>query len=212
MEKREINHIVLGILTLTAIVGFSKLIEANYSYLLIAFGFAAITIGANILTKKLIASSLDADVKHELWTTSMQKYKPHQRLKKPILSGILFPLAITALTLGLVKVPTILTYETEAKKIRAAKRHGYYSFTEMTEWHNALIGASGIMVLLILSIIAYIIPSLQGLPKILIYYAFFNMLPISKLDGTQIYFGSRTLWTTLAIVTSLFTAAVLIIP
>jgi hypothetical protein len=75
----------------------------------------------------------------------------------------------------------------------------------MTDWHNALIGAAGIVAVLILSIISYLIPWSDSLWRLSAYYAFWNMIPLSNLDGTQIFFGSRVLWSTLAIVVAIFT-------
>jgi Zn-dependent protease len=95
-------------------------------------------------------------------------------------------------------------------KVRAAKRFGFYSYSELTDFHNALIGAGGIIALLILSFISYF-PGFEYLSRIAAFYAFWNMIPISKLDGTQIFFGSRALWTALAIITIIFTAYALIL-
>ena len=107
---------------------------------------------------------------------------------------------------------TILTYNTTALKRRAAKRFGYYSFAEMTDWHNALIGAAGIIVMLLLSFVSYWIPTLEPLARLAAFYAFFNMIPFSKLDGSQIYFGSRILWYALAIITLIFASYALLLP
>ncbi|MBL7059296.1 hypothetical protein ISS08_02490, partial [Candidatus Pacearchaeota archaeon] len=90
--------------------------------------------------------------------------------------------------------------DVKAKVYRAAKRHGLYSFSEMTEYHLGLIAASGIFINLILAIIGYVI----GFPlfaKLNIYYALFNMIPISDLDGNKIFFGSLVLWSFLAALT-----------
>ena len=98
---------------------------------------------------------------------------------------------------------TFLTYETRALKHRAAKRFGYYSFTEVTDWDNGLIGATGIIALLVLSIVGYIM-GYELLFKMAAFYALMNMLPISNLDGTQIFFGSRIIWSVLALICLIF--------
>ena len=70
----------------------------------------------------------------------------------------------------------------------------------MTEEHIGLIAASGIFANLFLGIIGYLI----GFPlfaKLSIWFAFFNMIPISNLDGNKIFFGNLVLWSFLAIIT-----------
>ena len=76
----------------------------------------------------------------------------------------------------------------------------------MTDWHNALVGSAGIIAILFLSFVVYWVPQLGGLSKVAAFYAFSNLIPFSKLDGAQIFFGSRVLWATLSIITLIFTA------
>jgi Zn-dependent protease len=75
----------------------------------------------------------------------------------------------------------------------------------MSDFHNALIGAAGIIFTLALAVITYFLPvQLEQLAGLAIGYAFWNMIPVSNLDGTQIFFGSRVLYTTLAVITLVF--------
>ncbi len=205
MKEREIIHIIIAILVLAIVISFSELVTLDFSYLGTGILFAFIVIGVNLLAKKFVANMLDSDVENSLWFWSRYGFRPNASLKKEIPLGIILPILLTAFSAGLIKITTILTYETSALKRRAAKRFGYYSFTEMTDWHIALIGASGIVATLALSFITYWIPSLEALARIAAFYAFFNMIPFSKLDGAQIFYGSRVLWTTLAIIAAIFT-------
>ena len=204
MKDAEILHIILAIIILAIVLGFQSIIDLNLQETGIVLLFAFNIIGANILVKKWMASYLDAGVEHETWLWSRYGLHPGGHLKKPIPIGIILPIIFTIFSLGTIKLMTLLTYETHALKRRAAKRHGYYSFTEMTEWHNALVGAAGIVIVLLVSFIAYWIPPISGLSAFAAYYAFWNMIPISKLDGTQIFMGSRLLWYTLGIITLIF--------
>ena len=70
----------------------------------------------------------------------------------------------------------------------------------MTERHIGLIAAAGIAMNLIAAIIGYIINQPE-FAKLNIYFAFFNMLPLSDLDGNKILFGNKVLWSFLAIIT-----------
>lgn len=211
MDTRELLHILIAIVVMAIVVSFTSLLKLQFAALGMAILFSAIIIIINIAAKKWAANSLDADVKHEIWTFSRFGFKPDQHTKSPIPTGVIVPLVLGALSLGALKCMTLLTYQTSALTRRAAKRFGHYSFTEMTQWHHALIGAAGIVASLLLSFIAYFIPGLEGLPKLAAFYAFWNMIPLSSLDGTHILFGSRVLYAALAILTIIITLATFII-
>lgn len=206
MKVQELGHLLIAFVVLTIVISFSEIIKGKTSFLTLALLFAIIILALNILTKKMVAWALDANVEHELWYWSRYGFKPDWHLKKQVPVGVILPLICSAFSLGILKCMALLSYETTALKRRAARRFGFYSFTEMTEWHNALIGASGIIITLILSFVSYWIPALGNLWQFAAYYAFWNMIPVSKLDGAQIFFGSRVLWTALALVTLVFTA------
>ena len=204
MESREFSHIVLAILVLSAVQGFAFVIESDWSMFAVIFAFSAITIIVSIVAKKLTAYSLDADVEHEIWGVQHIGFSKSSKLKQPIPAGFIFPIFFSIFSLGIVKLSSILTYEARALKYRASKRFGPSSYTEMTEWHNALIGAGGVVALIFAAVVFYFVPSsnLEILSKVMLYYAFWNLIPISKLDGAQIFFGSRIMWTVLASVTA----------
>jgi hypothetical protein len=207
MEPREFFHILAAIIIFTAIGSFSFLIDSQWFMLPKVLLFATIIISVSIFAKKIIAGILDSDVEHEIWNVSRYGIIKHQRLNKEIPGGIIFPLLFSLFSLGFIKFAAFITYEARALKRRAAKRFGFYSFTELTEWHNGLIGAAGIISLFIIAIIAYFLPyGLEYFSKLAVYYAISNLIPISKLDGTQIFFGSKVLWTALALIALIFGA------
>ncbi len=213
MPASEFSQILSALILLTAITSIPNIALGNWSALAPAFFFAVLILGLSIGAKKLTAYSLDADVEHELWKVYQYGFSPGQHFKREMPAGIIIPLLGTLLSLGSLPVMTLLTYETRAKKYRAAKRHGYYSYTEMTDWHNALISSAGIIIVLLLALILYFLPysNLEYFAKISALYAFFNLLPISKLDGTQIFFGSRVLYSVLALITLIFAIYALIL-
>ncbi len=205
MKQSEFMNILAAIIVLTMVAGLSLALDSKWTGLSQVFLFSVIIVLVSIFAKKIMAYLLDSDVEHEIWKVSRWGWKPHQYLKKEIPGGVIFPLFFSLISLGAIKFSALLTYETRALKRRAAKRWGFYSFTEITESHNALIGAAGIAAVLILTIITYFLPAnFEYLAKISAYYAFCNMLPISKLDGAQIFFGSKVLWTTLATIALIF--------
>ncbi len=205
MERNEFVHLIGAVIILTAVISFSAFLAGQYSFLSTALLFSIVLIAVHVGGKKLMANMLDCDVEHRLWTLSQYGYKPQQHFKKPMPASVVIPFGISIITGGIVKCMAILTYEAKAKTIRAAKRFGFYSFTELTDWHNAVIGAGGIIALLTLSAVSYFLPAqLEQLAGLAAGYAFWNMLPISDLDGTQIFFGSRILYATLGVITLIF--------
>ena len=214
MASKEFFSLIGAIIVLTIVFGFSSALESNWSQIALILLFSAIIISLNITSKKLTAHSLDIDVSHSIWSWSRYGLHPHSHFKNPVPIGIILPIIISLFSLGLFKFPAILIYEARALKTRAAKRFGFYSYTEVTEWHNALIGAAGIFSLLLLALIAYLLPisiNLELLAKMSVYYTLFNLLPISNLDGTQIFFGSRVLYSALGVITLIFALYALVL-
>jgi len=208
MKYEELIHVLIAIVVLSLVIGFEAIVELNGSAFGIAILAAFLIIFVHVVAKILMAGSLDAGVEHSIWHWSRYGFKPNWHLKKEIPLGIIIPFLFTILSFGVLKVVTILTYETRALKRRAARRFGHYSFTEMTDWHNSLVGAAGIIGILLLSLLSFIL-SIWSTPfefvsKMAAFYAFYNMIPFSKLDGTQIFFGSRVTWVVLAIITLIF--------
>lgn len=203
MKQTEFSHILLAIVALAFVAALEFIIRKQWSSIPMMVLFAIIIILASVFAKKLAAYLLDSDVEHEIWKFQRFGFGQKDHFKKPMPAGLILPIALSVITLGVLKFSAFLTYETKALKYRASKRFGYYSYTEMTDLHNSIIGAAGIVAVLIITLVAYFIPGFEYLSKISAYYAFWNLLPISKLDGTQIFFGSRVLWSVLATISAL---------
>lgn len=211
MEKGELAHIVAAIILMFVVFATGFAIVGETGELVQTFIFAVVVVGVPVIMKNAVAYMLDTSVTHEIWNVFNYGIKPSRHFKKPRPFGLFIPLLFTLISLGAWKVTTFLTYETRALKHRAAKRHGHYSYTSMTDWHHGLIGASGVIILLVIAVVAYL-PGWEYLAKMATYYALWNMIPFSKLDGTQIFFGSRVLWTVLAVTVLIFTGYALFLP
>jgi hypothetical protein len=205
MEKPEIINIIAAILIMFIASAFWPALQGSLTEMPLILLYSMIIILVAIGARKLMARALDADVEHEIWKVSKFGYGPSFHFKKEIPGGIMVPLFITLFTLG--RLPflamTILTYEAKALKRRASKRFGFYSYKEMTDEHYGLIGVAGITSMFVLAIISYLFDQ-ELLTKLSIFYAFANMLPFSKLDGTQILIGSRIIYSVLAAITLIF--------
>ncbi len=200
-KLKELGNIIIVIILFAFLIRFLQDLNAFLTGLIIAF--AIITV--NILTKKIMASYLEAEIEQKIWHFQRWGYYTRSQFKKPKPIGAILPFILVWLSYptGFLKLLTFLQFDVKPTSARAAKRHGLHRYIEMTEWHIALIAGIGIFANLVLAIIAYIIgnPIMLDIAKYSIYYAAWNMLPISQLDGTKIFFGSRILYTLLAILT-----------
>ena len=198
INKKEITAIAISAIILAFVISLMQSIEIfAYSCLTIL-----LVILINLAAKKITSFYLDSEIETKLWEIRRYGFKPHKYFKKPFPLGAFLPLVTTAFSLGYFKWMAPLVFEVKPKIHRAAKRHGLYSFSEITESHIGLIASSGIIINLIFAIIGYLI-GFSDFARLNIYYAFFNMIPISDLDGNKIFFGSLVLW-------SFLTALVLI--
>jgi len=203
MGKTEWAHVTAAVLLMFVVFSLWFILSGSASGLTQVFVFSIIVVVLPVFAKKGFAYLLDSSVEHEIWEFYRFGWRPHWHFKKPVPFGLIVPLFFTLFTLGFAKVLTFLTYETKALKRRAARRFGAYSYTSMTDWHHGLIGAAGVVALLIIAIIGYF-ADLGLMSKMASYYAFWNIFPFSKLDGAQIFFGSRVLWSVLAVISFIF--------
>ena len=206
MAEREWASIFIAVLLMFVVAGLPSIVTGEFFFMTQIFVASFVVVVLPLLLRKVFAYSLDASVKHRIWHFYRFGIKPGQHFKRELPFGVIIPLFFAFLGLLAnfsIMIFTFLTYETRALKHRAAKRFGYYSYTEMTDWHNCLIGASAIVVLLVISLMGYI-GDFEILAKLAAYYAFWNMIPFGELDGVQIYFGNRALYYVLAITTLIF--------
>ena len=200
LNKKEIILILVITLIISLTVSFLKGVNFFLSSLIAVFFVILI----NILAKKVSSYYLESEIEIKLWEISRLGFKPQEHFKKPIPAGIFFPIIWRIIFFPLQSFVWMasLIFEVKAKVYRAARKHGLYTFSEMTENHIGLIAASGIVANIIFAILGYLI----GFPefsRINIYYAFFNLIPISNLDGNKIFFGSKILWIFLTVLVSI---------
>lgn len=195
ITKKEIVSVIL----FSVVLAFLLAINDFQNLFLVSLGAVLITIIVNILFKKIAAEYWDNEIEHSLWEASRYWYGPSHKFKRPISLGIIIPIIVKILSFGLLTWSAGLTFETEGKKYKAAKRHGIYAFSEVTEEQIGLIAAAGILGNILLAIVAYLVDS-PTVMKASILYLFYNMIPISNLDGNKIFFGNLLLWNILAVI------------
>ena len=207
LNKKEIT----AILVVTLILGFVISLTESIQILLYSFLAIFIIIVINVATKKIASYYLDSEIQMKIWEVKRYGFKDSRHFKKPLPAGAIFPIIVSVVSLGYITWLAPLEFEVKAKVSRAAKRHGLYTFSEMTEFHIGLIAAAGILANLVLAVIGYFI----GFPtfaRLNIYFALFNMIPLSNLDGNKIFFGSLVIWSFLAAIVLIATGyAILLI-
>jgi len=192
LEKKEIGTLLLVTLVLAITVSFLKT-QIFLSVLLAVF----LVLILNAAAKKIAAFYLDSEIEIRPWQMERYGFKRGQHFKKPFQIGIFLPIIVSLISIGNLFWMASMVFDVKPKISRAAKRHGLYSFSEMTEAHIGFIASAGVLVSLISSVIAYFL----GFPtfaRLSIYFAFFSMLPLSDLDGNKIFFGNIILWSFLA--------------
>jgi hypothetical protein len=207
--KKEIIAIIISAIILAfsiSILSFSISFVQSMKLFFATLFFITLIILINTIAKKITGYYFEAQVETKIW--EMQNYgffgvlaggfvHPSKKFKQAIPLGAIMPLIVKAFSAGYVNWMASLVFDVEAKKYRTAKRHGFYSFSEMTEFHIGLIAASGILANVFFAIVGYLIGATE-FARLNIFYAFFNMIPISSLDGNKIFFGSKIIWSFLA--------------
>jgi hypothetical protein len=205
LNKKEIAFLVIVSIITAFAIALTKNLALDVNLFLFALLGVFILILVNILVKKAAAYFLEAEIEIKIWEIKRFGFKTHQYWKKAFPLGVFAPLIskIIFFSLNGFSWMASLVFDVKAKAYHAAKRHGIYSFSEMTEEHIGRIAAAGIFANLLLAIVFYFIGGDFGtlFAKLNIWFVFFNMIPISDLDGNKIFFGNLVLWSFLAIVT-----------
>lgn len=201
---KEIITIILAIIILSLSISLN-----NTSILLYSVISFLIIIGLNVITKKIVGCFLEAKVKTKFWEWYQYWFTKKSHFKKPI-PMIWLPIVLSFVTKGFFWWLAALEFDLEPRKERVSRRHGLYRFSELTEWHTAWIAAAGIIVNLVLAIVGYI-TGFEAFARLNIYFAAWSLLPLSSLDGSKIFFGSKALWFTFLVIVAIFLGYALII-
>ena len=194
LEGKEIGTLILTTLVLALTISFLKT-SVLLGILLAVF----LLLVLNIAAKKIAAFYLESEIEIKPWYMERYGFKTHQYFKKPFPIGVFLPIIVSLFSIGKLFWMASIVFDVKPKIYRAAKRHGLYSFSEMTEFHIGLIAAAGVLANLIAAVVGYFL----GFPtfaRLNIYFAFFSMIPFSDLDGNKIFFGNIVLWSFLAVI------------
>jgi hypothetical protein len=199
INKKEIVPVLLIIVIISLSIGLSLNILEEWKSLAGILLAVSLVILLNIFTKKITAYLLDSEIEMKIWEVEKYGLRPSSHFKKPFPVGAFLPIISKIILFpfkSFVWMAT-LVFEIKPRVYKGAKRHGLYTFSNITEYHLGIIAASGILVNVIAAVIGYFL-GFSLFSRLNVYYAFFNMLPLSDLDGNKIFFGSRILWSFLA--------------
>ena len=201
LTKKEIIWIIIAIL----IMGFIIELTPELKLSLIGMLWAAIIILTSVLTKKIAANHFNIRIEHKILFWQRWGWYERSKFKKPIPIGLILPFFLSILSLGIIKPFVLLQFNAEnLPKKRALKKRGTYRYSEINDSDLAFTAAWGFWALIALAIIGYFI-SQPELTKYSIYYGIWNLIPISNLDGTKLFFGSLINWILLIIASVSYT-------
>jgi len=200
--KKEIVAIFASVLILSFLISLMASLEIFLQTALLVF----LVVIINVFAKKIAAFYFDSEIEIKIW--DIERYgwmgvvskgfkHPSGKFKKPILIGLFLPFLVSLFSYGATTWLATLVFEAKSKTYRVAKRFENYSFSEMSEFHIGWIAAFGIIANLTFGVIGYLF-NFPEFAKLNLYLAFFNIIPISSLDGNKIFFGSYVLWGFLA--------------
>jgi len=201
MDTKENAKELLIIILAAVILALTVAFKDRALFYAAATSFLVILI-INVLIKKSVGYYLETKVKTKFWSIYQFWFRKDMHFKKP-LPMLWLPLLLTLFTKGFFLWLGILEFDVEAKTERVSKRHGLYRFTQVTEWHMAWIAIWALIINLIAAIIGYV-AGFELFTKLSIYFIAWSTIPIPGLDGSKIFFSSRTLWAiafTIAIIT-----------
>lgn len=190
--KKLINELLLIVLVTIILAVSFNYPSKEFSVLANIFCIVFIIILVNTFAKKFFASNLETDVNISLWTWYQYGMGQKQHFKRP-LPMIWLPIITSLFTRGVLIWTPLINFDVSPRPERITRRHGLYRYTEVTEWHIALIAAFGIIANIVIGVVGYF-AGYELFAKLSVLYSVWNLLPISNLDGSKIFFGSRNLW------------------
>jgi len=211
LNAKEIFSLLLALVILAFSNSFKSIISGNSAAFINSILAFAVILIVYTLAKKLTAHYYEAEEEAKLWT--FQRYGWYERsyFKTPVPIGIILSFILSVLSFGYIKWFAVTESEVKTTPARAVRRHDIYSFSEMTEYHLAVISASGIFFCFLLAIISYIL-NYPELTRLSVFFACFNLIPLGKLDGSRIFFGSRVLYSVLLVIALIALGYVFIMP
>ena len=198
--KKEIRHLIIGILILSFVFGFNDGRENFvFGYWLLNFlmVLAVVTISVLVreLVRKFVAHRKGCRTEYNLWFVKQFSFRPSGGLK----TGFPF-FPIVAVFLAFISNGKAFFTAIETNTVEAVRKYRVgRKFTRLTEYDEAIILLSGILtsaffVLFFSSLGKMVNVNLNIFVIVNFWLALYALLPIPPLDGGKILFGSRSLY------------------
>lgn len=197
-NKREVIHILIAIIILGFIISVPD-ISKNYAYCILIAGMIILV---SISGKEIAGKYFCVDIENKIFEFQRYGFYKNAELKKPFPIGIVLGFFMAIISLGKIKLMTLLQFSGKPSRKKILKKRGAVRKSEINESDLAFISAWGFYALIILAILGFIL-KIPSLTKYTIYYGFWNLLPIGQLDGTKLFFGSLINWILLAVIYTL---------
>ena len=201
-----------SIVIISLIIAFAITLVETPAYFFYTLLSVFLIISINTIAKKVAAYYAESEVEVKIWQLerwgligillSEGFFHPSREFKRPFPIGAFLPIVSKILLFPVANFVWMgsLIFDVKTKIYKAAKRHNItFSFSEITDYQIGLIASAGILANLTIAVIAYLIgvPPEMNFAKLSAFYVFFNMLPLSNLDGNKIFFGNKIIWYTL---------------
>ncbi|MFA5173943.1 MAG: hypothetical protein WC438_02055 [Candidatus Pacearchaeota archaeon] len=196
LTKKEAVLIIVFSLVFMFLIALKFPLELEYNLNTIIAPF--IIILTSILVKKFASKHYYVDIQHEILDFQRWGWYQRSEFKKPLPIGLILPFFLGIFSLGAIKPFTFFQFKSKPSKLRVLKTRGMIRKKEINESDLAFISAWGFWALILLAIIGSLI-NFPELTKYSIYYGIWNLLPLGKLDGIKLFFGSFFNWCLLAI-------------
>jgi Zn-dependent protease len=198
LRKKEIQSILIVAFIAAFIFSFNEWGIENFNItlgiqnLILAFVFCLIIYTVHAFSQKFTANFYDHDV--EFTYISMKKKIAEIRKTITIPIGPLLTLLITLISNGKFIFLILNSFNLKTNKTRRLG-HKWVNIKEFEEAQIALAGPlSNILILILFKILTPLSGVFSRGMFIASTIAIFNMLPIPKVDGSRIFFGSRPLY------------------
>ena len=138
------------------------------------------------LGQKIAARMVNSSTETSLWMMDRYGLAKTRRFSKAMPAGLILPILLYFATFGWLKFTAITTFE-------AAALPRLKPFSKMTEMQLAMVALSGAIANVLFAFILSLFGQ-DAFAMMNLFFAFFNMIPFSTLDGIKVFFGSRMLW------------------
>ena len=206
-SQKELTWMIVCIFIATFVTLLPK-ISTDPLIILPRLCIITVIIFFSCIFKKRTAGIHALKIEHTIWKFSRYWFYESSHSKKPFPIGLIVPFFIAIFSLGYVQPLTFLQFESEnISSIRLLRARGYKRALRkelINEADLANTSAAGFYALTLLALFGYILFKIDilfgfDLAKYAIMYNLWNMLPVSNLDGTKLFFGSMLQWVFLVV-------------